>query len=88
MSWHLIGFINSSLFKWTMNKTLTLGAIAMFAVIMGMSAVAPAMAAPTLVEICHMPDKGEGERDPVTIEVNEKSVPAHLAHGDKLGPCT
>ena len=40
--WHLNGFINSSLFEWTMNKTISLAAIAMVAVIMGMSAFVPA----------------------------------------------
>lgn len=37
------------------------------------------------VELCHVPP-GRPER-PVTIEVGEPAVPAHLAHGDTEGPC-
>jgi len=35
------------------------------------------------VLICHKPDKKGGH----TISVSSSAVPAHLAHGDKLGPC-
>ena len=36
------------------------------------------------VTICHYtPGHPEG----ITIEVSEASLPAHLAHGDTLGPC-
>jgi len=37
------------------------------------------------VTICHV-DVDEGG-DPVTITVSVKALPAHLAHGDTLGPC-
>lgn len=33
--------------------------------------------------ICHKPDKKGGH----TLSVSASAVPAHLAHGDKLGPC-
>jgi uncharacterized protein DUF5666 len=35
------------------------------------------------VLICHKPDKKGGH----TLSVSSSAVPAHLAHGDKLGPC-
>lgn len=35
------------------------------------------------VLICHKPDKKGGH----TLSIAEPAVPAHLAHGDKLGPC-
>jgi hypothetical protein len=35
------------------------------------------------VLICHKPDKKGGN----TLSVSSSAVPAHLAHGDKLGPC-
>lgn len=40
------------------------------------------------VTICHKtgPTFGYGP-DAVTITVGERAVPAHLAHGDTLGPC-
>jgi hypothetical protein len=36
------------------------------------------------VLICHKPDKNGGH----TLSIAEPAVPAHLAHGDKLGPCS
>jgi hypothetical protein len=35
------------------------------------------------VLICHKPDKKGGH----TLSVSASAVPAHLAHGDKLGAC-
>lgn len=35
------------------------------------------------VLICHKPDKKGGH----TLSISSAAVPAHLAHGDKLGPC-
>ena len=35
------------------------------------------------VLICHKPDKKGGH----TLSVSSSAVPAHLGHGDKLGPC-
>jgi hypothetical protein len=35
--------------------------------------------------ICHYPPGNPGNRH--TIEVGQPAVPAHLAHGDTLGPC-
>ena len=70
-----------------MNKTIALAAIVMVAVVMGMSAIAPAMAAPPAkVIICHVDPDGDGP-GPETIEVSERSLSAHLAHGDSVGAC-
>ena len=98
MSWHLIGFINSSLFKRTMNKTISLAAIAMVAVIMGMSAVVPAaMAAKPEVEqrVCHLDHdiNGNGIKDEDADDVawvalipnSHGAVNGHVnGHGDIL----
>jgi len=61
-----------------MNKTISLSAIAMFAVVMGMSAFAPAaMGAPNGnakadIRVCHY---GAGpDKDPTTFEDNEWEV--------------
>ncbi|MBL4651326.1 MAG: hypothetical protein JKY53_00465 [Flavobacteriales bacterium] len=35
------------------------------------------------VVICHQTGNGES----ITIEVNEKAVAAHIAHGDAIGEC-
>jgi hypothetical protein len=35
------------------------------------------------VLICHKPDKKGGH----TISVSSSAVPAHMAHGDKMGAC-
>jgi Domain of unknown function (DUF5666) len=35
------------------------------------------------VLVCHKPDKKGGH----TLSISSSAVPAHLAHGDKLGPC-
>ena len=40
------------------------------------------------VTICHRTGATNGYGpDAVTIEVSERAVPAHEAHGDTLGPC-
>ncbi len=74
-----------------MNKTISLAAIAMVAVIMGMSAIAPAIASPSggggekhnpKVAICHFDfNEMQWEADKM---VNKHALIAHLAHGDKL----
>jgi len=80
-----------------MNKTITLATIALVAVIMGMSAFAPAWAPPgdpngdgdevpdVKVTLCHVPP-GNPE-NAHTIIVNEEDVAEHIAHGDVLGSC-
>ena len=35
------------------------------------------------VLVCHKPDKKGGH----TLSISQSAVPAHLGHGDKLGPC-
>ena len=66
-----------------MKTTYAIAAIALVAVVMGMSAFAPAMAADKVI-ICHF----EGNGDSHTIEVTASSLPAHLAnHGDALDAC-
>lgn len=75
-----------------MNKTISLAAIAMVAVIMGMSAFAPAMADKPgtvnedKVQICHFPP---GNPDnPRTISISEDDVQEHIdEHGDFVGNC-
>jgi hypothetical protein len=72
-----------------MNKILTISAIALVAVVMGMSAFAPAMADKpdgthsNVVAICH--DGLDGDE---TVWVNQKGADAHLAnHDDYSGEC-
>ncbi len=38
-----------------------------------------------MVTICHIPPGNAGK--PQTITVSANALPAHLAHGDFLGPC-
>jgi hypothetical protein len=37
------------------------------------------------VDICHIPPGNPGNAH--TISISESALPAHLAHGDTLGPC-
>ncbi len=83
-----------------MNKTLSLAAIGMFAVIMGMTAFAPAFAAGSngqKTTICHFEAAYFDEVNQVDVPdtwsvntVNDRSLPAHLGdedhegHGDKI----
>lgn len=79
----------------TGNKPLIIAVIAMVAILVTVFTVwsgdqEEAVAAPpeSKVTICHRtgPTFGYGP-DAVTIEVSERAVPAHQAHGDTLGPC-
>ena len=72
-----------------MNKTISLVAIGMVAVVMGLSAFAPAMATPNengghnpKIAICHYDfNLGDWEDDKM---VNKHALVAHLAHGDAI----
>ena len=64
-----------------MNKTISLAAIAMVAVVMGMSAFAPAMAdKPADVKICHFDNDGSVS----IIIVNENAVQAHIGNANHV----
>jgi hypothetical protein len=53
--------------------------------VIGAVAIAvPASGGQEKVTICHKP----GTPDEATLRVGAPAVPAHLAHGDSLGPCT
>ena len=73
-----------------MNKKYALPAIAMVAVIMGMSAFAPAMAnpnnthTPASVDLCHKDVSGTGDWEVITK--NEHAAVAHERHGDTPVP--
>jgi len=57
----------------------TVAGIAMLPTVLALSgSEMPVVAAPSRVLICH---KGQ------TIEVDEHALPAHLGHGDTIGPC-
>ncbi len=58
----------------------TLGTV----VLMGAATAVPALAA-SKVSLCHIPPGNPSAAH--TISVSENAVPAHLAHGDQLGPC-
>jgi len=47
--------------------------------------VTPVLASIQQVTICHRPP--ENPQNAQTITVSQSAVPAHLAHGDTLGPC-
>lgn len=76
-----------------MTKTLTISAIITSVIllsgILGFSLSNPdafaAKGGTAKVTICHIPPGNPANAH--TITVSEKAVPAHLAHGDTLGPC-
>jgi len=77
-----------------MKTTFTIAAIAMFAVILGMSAIAPAMADRSNGQksiICHFEaahideDLQDVPAEWVVINVNNRSLPAHLGDDEHEG---
>jgi len=75
-----------------MNRVIPIAAIALVAVMMGMSAFAPAMADKPgtvneeKVQICHFPPGNPG--NPQTISISEDDVQEHIdKHGDFEGNC-
>ena len=72
-----------------MNSKLTITAIALFAVTLGLGVLSPAMAAPNKVSVCHYeaeeidPDTGAVIDDfwtIISISGNGQAVPKHLAN--------
>ncbi len=75
-----------------MNRVIPITAIALVAVMMGMSAIAPAIADKPgttnedKVQICHFPPGNPANFQ--TISISEDDVQDHIdKHGDFLGPC-
>ena len=75
-----------------MNKTISLAAIAMVAVIMGTSAFAPAMAdkpgtAPNegKIVICHLPGGDIDKAFTISVTDDEDTRADHEKHGDFIG---
>jgi len=64
-----------------MNKTISIVAIAMVAVVMGLSAFAPAMAdKPQTVQICHF----DNDESVSIIIINENAVKAHIGNANHV----
>jgi hypothetical protein len=67
-----------------MSRTRQFLSATVLAVIAAVAIAVPASAQQEKVTICHKP----GTPDEATLRVGAPAVPAHLAHGDRLGPCT
>ena len=67
-----------------MSHTRQLLTAIVLGVIGAVALAVPASAGQEKVTLCHKP----GTPDEATLSVGAPAVPAHLAHGDRLGPCT
>jgi hypothetical protein len=66
----------------------SLGAVSYAAKFVGVTGASPVAAQypPSKVTICH---HTHSQKNPaVTITISERALPAHLAHGDTIGPCS
>jgi hypothetical protein len=76
-----------------MNKNLTIAVIAMVAVIMGISAFAPAMADKPgttnddKVVICHLPNGDASKARTISVSDDVETMEDHMSHGDSMGAC-
>ena len=77
-----------------MNRVIPIAAIALVAVMMGMSAIAPAIADKPGTEpneekilICHLPNGDESKARTISVSDDEETIADHLGHGDSLGRC-
>ena len=60
-------------------------ALIVLGIVIAASAVAMADGVPKIT-ICHIPPGNPANRHEITI--GAPGVPAHLAHGDNIGPCS
>jgi hypothetical protein len=67
-----------------MSRTRQFLSATVLAVFAAVAIAVPASAQQEKGTICHKP----GTADEATLSVGAPAVPAHLAHGDTLGPCT
>jgi len=77
-----------------MNRVIPIAAIALVAVMMGMSAIAPAIADKPGTEpnegkvlICHIPGGDFGKARTISVSDDVETIEDHLSHGDFLGSC-
>jgi len=77
-----------------MNRVIPIAAIAFVAVMMDMSALAPALADKPGTEpnegkvlICHIPGGDQSKARTISVSDDVETIEDHLDHGDSLGSC-